>query len=129
MAQIKIYGIRDRLAPVRGSLSNAIHECVMEALQFPADKRAHRFFMMDKEDMLYPTGRTDAYTIIEITLIEGRSVEAKKKLVRLLFDRIRDDVGIDYQDIEICIQESPAHNWGFRGMHGDEIKLDYKIEV
>ena len=129
MAQIKIYGIKEKLAPVRERLSVVIHECVMEALQFPADKRAHRFFLMEKEDMLYPAGRTDAYTIIEITLIEGRTVEAKKKLIRLLFDNIRDKVNISHQDIEICIQESPACNWGFRGMHGDEIKLNYKINV
>lgn len=129
MAQIKIYGIKEKLAPVRERLSNVIHECVMEALQFPADKRAHRFFLMDKEDMLYPAGRTDAYTIIEITMIEGRTVEARKKLIRLLFDRIRDKVGIQHQDVEICIQESPACNWGFRGMHGDEVKLNYRIDV
>lgn len=129
MAQVKIYGIREKLTPVRERLSDTIHECVMEALQFPADKRAHRFFMMEKEDMLYPSGRTDAYTIIEIAIIEGRSVEAKKKLVRLLFDKIRDNVNISHQDIEICIQESAACNWGFRGMHGDEVKLNYKLNV
>jgi phenylpyruvate tautomerase PptA (4-oxalocrotonate tautomerase family) len=101
----------------------------MEALQFPADKRAHRFFLMNKEDMLSPAGRTDAYTIIEISMIEGRSVEAKKKLIRLFFDNIRDKVNIQHQDIEISIQESPACNWGFRNMHGDEVKLNYKINV
>src|SRR5689334_13576005 len=116
MAQVKIFGIKEQLAPIREQLSAVIHECVMEALQFPADKKAHRFFLMDRENMLYPSGRTDAYTIIEITMITGRSIEAKKKLVRLLFDNIRDKVGIQHQDIEICIYESPAHNWGFRGM-------------
>jgi phenylpyruvate tautomerase PptA (4-oxalocrotonate tautomerase family) len=129
MAQIKIYGIKEKLIPVRERLSEVIHECVMDALQLPADKRAHRFFLMDKKDMLYPAGRTDAYTIIEITMIEGRTIEAKKKLIRLLFDNIRDKVNIQHQDIEICIQESPACNWGFRGMHGDEVKLNYKINV
>ena len=129
MAQIKIYGIKEKLAPVRKRLSEVIHECVMEALQFPADKRAHRFFLMEKEDMLYPAGRTDAYTIIEISMIEGRTIEARKKLVRLLFDKIKDQVNIQNQDVEICIQESPACNWGFRGMHGDEVKLNYKINV
>lgn len=129
MAQIKIYGIKERLAPVRELLSEVIHACVMEALQFPADKRAHRFFLMDKEDMLYPAGRTDAYTIIEITMIEGRTVETRKKLIKLLFDTISDKVHIQPQDVEICIQESPACNWGFRGMHGDEVKLNYKIDV
>ena len=129
MAQVKVYGIKDRLIPLRERLSTVIHECVIEALQFPRDKRAHRFFPMDRENMLFPEGRTDAYTIIEITMIEGRSVDARKKLVRLLFDRVRDDVGIAHHDLEICIQESPAHNWGFRGMHGDEVRLNYKIDV
>jgi 5-carboxymethyl-2-hydroxymuconate isomerase len=113
----------------RDLLSDVIHGCVVETLQFPLDKRAHRFFPMDKENMLYPDGRTDAYTIIEITMIEGRTVDVRKKLVRLLFDRISEKVGIAQQDLEICIQESPTCNWGFRGMHGDEVKLNYKINI
>lgn len=129
MTQIKVYGINERLTPIKTKLSEVIHQCVVDALQFPPDKRAHRFFPLAKEDMLYPEGRTDAYTIIEITMIEGRTTESKKKLVRLLFDRIREEVGLEHQDLEICIYESPAHNWGFRGMHGDEIKLNYKIDV
>ena len=129
MAQVKIYGIKEHLNPIKPKLSEVIHQCVIEALQFPPDKRAHRFFPLAKEDMLYPAGRTDAYTIIEITMIEGRTIESRKKLIRLLFDKIRDEVGIGHQDVEICITESPACNWGFRGMHGDEVKLNYKIEV
>ena len=129
MAQVKIYGIKEQLNKVKIELSDVIHACVVEALKFPEDKRAHRFFPLDKENMIYPSGRTDAYTIIEITMIEGREVETKKKLVRLLFDNIQEKVGITHQDIEICIYESPACNWGFRGMHGDEVKLNYKINV
>jgi hypothetical protein len=129
MAQIKIYGIREHLVRNREVLSETIHECVMEALQLPRDKRAHRFFPMDPENMLYPEDRSDAYTIIEITMIAGRSVEARKKLIRLLFDRIQERVGIRHMDLEICILESPGANWGFRGMHGDEVKLNYRIDV
>ena len=81
-------GIREQLAPVREKLSDTIHACVMEALKFPKDKRAHRFFPMDKADFLYPEGRSDAYTIVEITMIEGRSVEVRKRLIRLLFERV-----------------------------------------
>lgn len=129
MAQIKIYGIRNELDKIKALLSDVVHDCVVEALSFPRDKRAHRFFSMEKQDMIYPEGRTEAYTIIEITMIEGRTVEAKKRLIRLLFDQIKERVGISHQDIEICIYESPAWNWGFRGMHGDELELDYKINV
>lgn len=129
MAQVKIYGITEKLNSVKEKLSDVIHSCVMDALQFPADKRAHRFFPMEKKNMHLPGGRTDAYTIVEISMIEGRTVETKKKLIRLLFDRIKEQVGIEHMDLEICIYENPACNWGFRGMHGDEIKLNYKINV
>ena len=129
MAQVKIYGLKDHLIPVRELLSSVIHECVVEALKLPRDKRAHRFFPLEKENMLYPEGRTDRYTIIEITMITGRSIDTRKRLIRLLFDKIQESVGISYQDMEICIQEAPACNWGFRGMHGDEVKLNYKVNV
>ena len=129
MSQVKIYGVRGHLVPKREQLSNVIHSCVMDALGMPKDKRAHRFIGLDKEDFLMPGGRTEAYTIIEISMIEGRTSQAKKKLIRLLFDRIQEQIGITHMDLEICIYESPACNWGFRGMHGDEIQLNYEINV
>ena len=129
MSQVKVFGLKESLEAIRGQLSNTIHACVMEALGLPEDKRAHRFFPLERENFYMPGGRTDAYIIIEITMIEGRTVETRKKLVRLLFDRIRDEVGIAHQDIEICIYESPAENWGFRGFHGDEVKLNYQVKI
>ena len=129
MAQVKIYGIDKHLLPIREQLSTVIHACVMDALGLPEDKRAHRFFPLEKENFLMPGGRTDAYTILEISMIEGRTVASRKKLIRLLFDEIQAQVGIEFMDLEICISESPACNWGFRGMHGDEIKLNYEIKV
>ena len=129
MSQVKIYGVDSQLVPKRELLSDVIHSCIMDALGMPKDKRAHRFIALAKEDFLMPGGRTEAYTIIEISMIEGRTPETKKKLIRLLFDRIQEQIGITHIELEICIYESPACNWGFRGMHGDEIKLSYDINV
>lgn len=129
MAQIKIYGIAARLNPIKARLSDAIHESVVEALQYPRDKRAHRFFPLDPSDFYAPAGRTDRYTIIEISMFEGRSVEAKKALIRLLFTRVEAACGIGPQDLEITITETPRANWGFRGLPGDEHRLDYKVDV
>lgn len=129
MSQVKVYGHQAYLNPIKRQLSDVIHSCVVDALHFPQDKRAHRFFPLAPEDFFYPVGRTDAYTIIEITMIEGRTVAAKKKLIRLLFERIGAQLGIIPNDVEICITEAPAHNWGFRGMHGDEVQLNYQINV
>ena len=129
MAQVKIYGLRSQLTPIRSRLSDTIHACVVDALEFPSDKRAHRFFHLDNEDFYYPAGRTERYTIVEISLIEGRTTETKKKLINLLFEKIESTLGIGTNDLEITLSETPAHNWGFRGKPGDEHTLNYKIDV
>ena len=126
---IRIYDIREKLGPIRDRLSDAINECMVEALSYPDNKRAHRFIPLEREDFYYPEGRSDAYTVIEIGMMEGRSVEAKKRLIKLLFQRIESAVGVDPINVEITISESPASNWGFRGMTGDEASLDYRVDV
>jgi len=128
MVQVKIYGLREQLNPIKQELSDIIHSCLIDALQYPTDKRAHRFFPLDTSDFYYPAGRTERYTILELSMIEGRSIEAKKKLMALLFERVK-ALGIHSQDLEITIIETPKHNWGFRGLPGDEHQLNYKIEV
>jgi len=126
---IIIYGIDKQLNPIKSRLSDTIHECMQTALGLPEDKRAHRFIPLSKDDFYYPNGRTDAYTVIEINLIAGREIETKKALIKLLFARIEEQLGIAPINIEITIHEQPAHCWGFRGICGDDAKLNYKIEV
>lgn len=126
---IRIYGIKDNLNPIKRKLSDVINQCMVEALSFPDNKRAHRFFPMEKEDYFYPQGRTDAYTVIEISMLEGRTVEAKKSLIHLLFQQIESELGVSPVDVEITIFEAPASNWGFRGVTGDEAKLSYNVKV
>ena len=126
---IIIYGIREQLDPIKAQLSDVIHGCMQSALGMPEDKRAHRFIPLAKEDFYYPGGRSDAYTVIEINLMQGRSVEAKKNLIKTLFAEIENQLGIPPVDVEITIQEQPDHCWGFRGITGDEAKLNYKINV
>ncbi|MFP4976750.1 tautomerase family protein [Paenibacillus sp. CN-4] len=129
MAQIKIYGVKEKLNPCKEKLSEVIHSCVVEAFKYPPDKRFHRFFPMEKEDFIYAKGRSDAYTIIEISIFEGRSLGAKKQLIHLLFQRVNESVGITPNDLEITIFETPAHHWGIRGLPADELQLNYKVNV
>ena len=129
MAQIKIYGLKSALAPRMQALSDAIHDSVVEALQFPPDKRFHRFISLDREEFIHPVDRSDEYTIIEISMFKGRTTETKKELIRLLFSNIANRIGISPTDVEITIFETPKANWGIRGKPADELTLTYKIEV
>ena len=125
---VLVYGIADRLNPIKAPLSDVIQSCMSEVLGLPEDKRAHRFFPMAKEDFYYPGGRSDAYTVIEINMMAGRTVETQKKLIKTLFAKIESELGITPVDVEITINEQAPHQWGFRGMTGDEVRdLTYKI--
>jgi len=129
MSQVKIFGLRTHLGGITQRVSDVIHSCVVEALQYPAGKRAHRFFLLEQSEFFYPAGRTEKYTILEFSMFEGRSVEAKKSLIRLLFQRFEESLGVSPNDLEVTIFETPRVNWGFRGLPGDEHTLDYKVDV
>ncbi|MEM9674582.1 MAG: tautomerase family protein [Bacteroidota bacterium] len=129
MAQVKIYGLESSLSLIKARLSDTIHRCVVKTLKIPADKRFHRFILLDQENFYYPVNRTESYLIIELMLIAGRSAETKKKLIKLLFQEVSEVFGISITDIEVCILEIPAANWGFRGTTGDEASLPYSVDI
>ena len=127
---IVVYGIKERLNPIKSRLSDVIHECMQTVLGMPEDKRAHRFIPMNAEDFYYPGGRSDAYTVIEINMMRGRKMETQKSLIKTLFKRIEEALALSPIDIEITIKEQEPYQWGFRGITGDEASdLKYKVKV
>lgn len=129
MAQVKIFGLRHRLEPVRAALSDAVHASVVAAFQHPPEKRFHRFFPLDPADFVFPGDRSDRYTVVEVSVFEGRSPDAKKALIRELYRRVPPPTGIAPHDLEITIFETPRHAWGIRGLPGDEVGLTYRVDV
>lgn len=127
---IVVYGIREKLNPIKTKLSDTIHSCMQSVLGLPEDKRAQRFVLLDKEDFFYPGGRSDAYTVIEINMMAGRKPETQKALIKTLFVEIEKQLAISPVDIEITIKEQAPYQWGFRGMTGDEVNdLKYSLDV
>jgi phenylpyruvate tautomerase PptA (4-oxalocrotonate tautomerase family) len=128
MAQVKIYGLRSTLQPLQQAISEGIHGALISAFLLPADKRFQRFCWLEAGEFIHPPDRSERYMIIEISCFEGRSVESKKRLIRELYERL-DAVGITAQDLEITISETPKHNWGIRGASGDELNLNYRVNI
>jgi 4-oxalocrotonate tautomerase family enzyme len=129
MAQIVIWGHREALANRREALSRAVHGAVMAALEYPPEKRFHRFMALEAEDFVHPVDRGVDYTIIEISMFEGRSEETKRALVRELFGRVEREVGVPPHSLEITITETPKVNWGIRGQNAADLSLGYRVDV
>lgn len=128
MAQVKIYARRDWLQGRRAVMSELIHSCLVEALGLPAEKRFQRFIALEAEDFVYPADRSERYTILEIHLFEGRRVDVRKQLIRLLIARLSTQLELHVNDIEITLVETPRANWGIRGLPGDELALNYAVD-
>ncbi|GAA2299714.1 tautomerase family protein [Nonomuraea roseoviolacea subsp. roseoviolacea] len=124
MAQVKLYGRRDVWAERRREVSDLVHSCLVEAWGLPEDKRFHRFLLLDADDLICPQ-RGDGHLIIEVLCFTGRSDEAKRALIRALYDRLP----YPAEDVEITIVEMPKVNWGIRGVPADELALTYKVDV
>ncbi len=129
MAQIKIYASEANINANRRRMSDLIHRVLMATIGLPKDKRAHRFIPMAPENFIYPAGRSAAYTIIEISMFEGRSAEAKMNLLNGLMSGFVEDFAMSAEDVEITIFETPRANWGIRGQIAADLVLDYKVDV
>ncbi|WOE31597.1 MULTISPECIES: tautomerase family protein [unclassified Acinetobacter] len=129
MSQIKIYALNETIELHRDHLSKAIHQALVKELKYPEEKKFQRFIPLESKNFLYPSDRSTSYIIIEISMFAGRTSKTKKALIQTLFDNINNLCGIDSNDIEITIFETPKENWGIRGKNADELQLNYKVNV
>ncbi len=127
MAQVKLYGRRDVWGARRTEVSDAVHAALVGAWGLPADKRFHRFVMLDPEDLVAP--RSDAYLVVEIVCFTGRTRRARRALIAAMYDDVAPALGLPADDLEVVIIESPSENWGIRGVSGDELALSYRVDV
>src|ERR1700727_2804179 len=129
MAQGVVYGQRESLDQRRGVLSEAIHAAIMTALEYPPEKKFQRFIALDEADFIYPADRGTDYTIIEISMFEGRTDAAKRALITELFTRVEAQAVISPHSLEITLTETPKVNWGIRGQNAADLTLGYRVEV
>lgn len=62
-------------------------------------------------------------------MFEGRSEDARRSLIRELFERVEADAGIAPHSVEITITETPRVNWGIRGSNAADLALNYRVDV
>lgn len=128
MAQFKVYGHVSFLRENSGAISDAIHDASVSRLGLPESKRFHRLLPLEPWQFIAPADRSEKYLIIEVMMFEGRPSATIKAFYERLLDNMEADCGVMAQDIELVFTESPRRNWLIRGMPGDELDLNYRID-
>ena len=110
-------------------LIDAVHAAMIDALKIPERDRTILYTEHGPAHFAGPPDRSDNYTVIELTMFPGRSLEAKRNLYQGIVKRLG-DIGIEPRDIFILMEESPLENWGIRGgIPASEVDLGFKVDV
>jgi len=108
---------------------NAVQSALREALQLPEWDRTLRLIEHQPSHFACPPGKGPRYTLVEVTMFAGRSMDAKHSLYKGIVQRLG-ALGVPADDINITLIEVPQENWGIRGgQPASEISLGFKIDV
>jgi phenylpyruvate tautomerase PptA (4-oxalocrotonate tautomerase family) len=107
----------------------AVHSALVEALRIPEQDRIQRLYELPADHFEIPPDKTDLFTLIEITMFPGRSLEAKRRLYQAIVRNL-EKLGIGPNDIFIVLYEPAMENWGIRGgQPASEVDLGFEVNV
>lgn len=119
--------VRRRYTPEEETgIVDAVHAAMMEGLRIPeADKTVR---LVVHEPHRFPH-ESDRYTLVDVDLFSGRSLEAKARLYRAIVRNL-EPFGIPPDQMKILLRESGAENWGIRGgVPASEVDLGFEVNV
>lgn len=93
----------------------------------PDDDRIQRLYEISKKNF---DVSSEDFTLIEITIFEGRSIETKRLLYSSIVDNLSQNPGISSKNILIVLHEVPLVNWGISGGRpASEVDLGFKVDI
>lgn len=110
------------------ALIAAVQSALVEGIRIPEQDRDIRIIEYPAHSFAPPAGRGANYTVIEISMFTGRSVDAKRRLYAALTHALA-VFGLAATDLKVIIHDVPRENWGLRGMSAVDIELGFTVEV
>ena len=115
MPLVRIEIIKGKSREYKDKLLECVHEALVESIGIEDWDRFQRIGEIDPEDFETAPGKTEHFTIIEITMFPGRSAEQKKQLIETVAGKLKEELMIEPTDVLIVINEPPNENWGLGG--------------
>ncbi len=111
------------------AIIEAVYQALHEALKVPDGDRQIRYVKHKLAHFAVPPGKTENYTLSEVVLFPGRTLNAKRNLYQSIVSRFG-EIGIAQTDGFIVLYEPPLDNWGIRGgLPASEVDLGFKLNV
>lgn len=112
----------------QAELLEAVQRALVEGIRIPEEDRCVRLHELPAEAMLARPDRSERYTIIEISMFKGRTIEAKRRLYAALVRELS-AFGVEARDVKVLIHEPERENWSVGGVALSDVELGFKVEV
>ena len=116
MPLVRVDIIKGKSASYKKEMLSCIHDALVEAIGIEDWDRFQRIVEIDREFFETAPGKSDCFTIIELTMFPGRTKEQKGDAIKAITSRLADSLGIVPTDVFIVINEPPLENWGMGGI-------------
>jgi phenylpyruvate tautomerase PptA (4-oxalocrotonate tautomerase family) len=121
MPQVRIETRDHWLKGRDAALFQAIQDGLVEGIKIPPDDQCFRLVTYDAAHFPTPPGKTDRCMVIEIALVSGRTLDAKRAAYAAIARNIKAAFGIDPSDLRIVLEEVDRDNWGINGKPASEL--------
>ena len=110
------------------ALIAAVQDAIVEGIRIPPGDRDIRLLEYPAHSFAAPHGKGPRYTVVELSMFTGRSLDAKRRLYAALataFERF----GLPAIDLKVIVHDVPRENWGLGGKAATDIEIGFKVEV
>ena len=118
MPLVRISIMKGRPAGFGEKVGRVVYESMVETIGVPKNDHFQVITEHDKAGLIYDSDylgihRSDGILFIQITLSEGRSVEAKQALYKRIAEGLNVALDVPTEDVFINLVEVKKENWSF----------------
>jgi phenylpyruvate tautomerase PptA (4-oxalocrotonate tautomerase family) len=118
MPLVRISLMQGKPAGFGKKVGEVVYRTMMETINVPTKDNFQVITERDKNGLVYDPEyldirRSDGVIFIQITLNEGRTLEAKKNFYKTLAERLHRELDVRMEDVLINLVEVKKENWSF----------------
>lgn len=120
MPLVRIEILKGKTPEYRQTLLDTVHDALVTSLGIQDWDRFQRLYELEPGCFERAPGKSDQFTMIEVTLFPGRTRQQKALLYETMTELLHQRLGIQPTDVFIVLQEPPNENWGLAGRQRED---------
>ncbi len=118
MPLVRISLMQGKPAGFGKKVGEIVYRTMMDTINVPPKDNFQIITEHDKNGLVYDPEyldirRSDGIIFIQMTISEGRTVEAKKNLYKTIAERLHSELDVRMEDVFINLVEVKKENWSF----------------